>query len=173
LRRSAPVQSLTVWRFPESGAAVRALPRLQRLVVAGAVTVEDAAVVSYDDDAVAPAIHPVGTTTGPGRLWSGFWGMLLALIFLVPAAAPSLGAAAGAFAGSLASFGMPDDFIVRVRAAVTPGSSALLVLSPAESGDRLLDELRDESVDLIRSDLSDEQHGRLYDVIGAVATARR
>jgi uncharacterized membrane protein len=162
-----------VWTFQGADTAVRALPRVQRLVVARQVTIEDAAVVSCRDETVAPAIHPVGSLTGPGRLWSGFWGMLLAVVFLVPAAAPSLGAAAGAFAGSLTSFGVPDDFIMRVRAEVTAGSSALFVLSPAESADRLLEELQDGSVQLIRSDLSAEQQRRLYDLLGAVATARR
>lgn len=167
------MQSLTVWTFQGPETAVRTLPRVQRLVVGGEVVIEDAAVVSCTDDAPAPAIHPVGTLTGPGRLWSGFWGMLLAVVFLVPAAAPSLGAAAGAFAGSLASFGVPDDFIMRLRAAVTPGRSALFVLSPAESADRLLEELQAGSVEPIRSDLSAEQQRRLYDLLGAVATARR
>jgi uncharacterized membrane protein len=146
---------------------------VQRLVVAREVIVEDAAVVSCTDDAPAPAIHPVGTLTGPGHLWGGFWGMLLAVVFLVPAAAPSLGAAAGAFAGSLASFGVADDFIMRVRAAVIPGRSALFVLSPAESADRLAEELQPGSVESIRSDLSAEQQHRLYDLLGAVATAPR
>jgi uncharacterized membrane protein len=164
---------LTVWTFEGAGTAVRTLPRVQRLVLGRAVTIEDAALVSFGDDLAAPAIHPIGTLTGPGRLWSGFWGMLLAVVFLVPAAAPSLGAAAGAFAGSLASFGVPDDFIMRVRETVTPGRSALFVVSPAESADRLVDELRDASVDLIRSDLSAEQQRRLYDLLGAVATAPR
>jgi uncharacterized membrane protein len=164
---------LTVWTFEGPGAAVRSLPQVQRLVVAGAVIVDDAAVVSCTDDAPAPAIHPVGSLTGPGRLWSGVWGMLLALVFLVPAAGPSLGAAAGAFAGSLALFGVPDDFMMRVRTAVTPGSSALFVLSPAASADRLREELQGESVALIRSDLSDEQQRRLYDLLGAGATTPR
>jgi uncharacterized membrane protein len=170
--RRGLVQSLTVWTFQGADTAVRTLPLVQRLVVDGAVAVEDAAIVSCTDDAPAPAIHPVGTLTGPGRLWSGFWGMLLAVVFLVPAAAPSLGAAAGAFAGSLASFGVPDDFLLRVRASVTPGRSALFVLSPADSADRLVDALEDGSLPVIRSDLSPEQQRRLYELLGAVATVR-
>ena len=37
-----------------------------------------------------------GGLAGPGRLWGGFWGMLLGLIFLTPLAGPTFGAAAGA-----------------------------------------------------------------------------
>ena len=55
--------------------------------------------------------------------------MLLGVIFLVPLAGPTFGAAAGAFAGTLADFGIDDGFVMRVRGDVTPGTSALFVMS--------------------------------------------
>jgi uncharacterized membrane protein len=162
------VQSLTVWTFQGADAAERSLPRLERLAAANALEVEDAAIVSCTAAGRAPAIRTVGTMTGPGRLWSGFWGMFLALVFLVPVAGPSLGAAAGAFAGGLSAFGVEDDFVLRVREAVTPGTSALFVLCPGSSADRLRAELPEPDVALIRSDLSPEQQRRLSDVLGDV-----
>jgi uncharacterized membrane protein len=167
------MQSLTVWTFEGAGTAGRVLPLVQRLAVDHEIAVDDAAIVSCTEDARPPAVHPLGSLTGPGRLWSGFWAMLGALLFVVPAAAPSLGAAAGAFAGSLASFGMPDDFLMRVREAVGDGTSALFVLSPGASADRLREELQDGAAQLIRADLSEAQQRRLYELLGAAATAPR
>jgi uncharacterized membrane protein len=160
------VQSLTVWTFEGPRAAEAALPRIGRLVTDRAVAIEDAAVVSCTDAGRAPAVRPVGTLTGPGELWSGFWGMLLAFVFLVPVTRPSLGAAAGAFAGGLATFGVEDDFVMRVRETVTPGTSALFVLSSGASADRLREELPGPDVQLIRSDLSAAQARRLSEVLG-------
>ena len=41
----------------------------------------------------------------------------------------AVGAAAGALGGSLADVGIDDDFIAAVKAKVTPGTSALFVLT--------------------------------------------
>jgi uncharacterized membrane protein len=160
------VQSLTVWTFQGAHTAERSLLRLEPLVAAKTLVIEDAAVVSFTAPGRAPGIRPVGTLSGPGRLWSGFWGMSLALIFLVPVAGPSLGAAAGAFAGGLSAFGIEDDFVHHVREVVTPGTSALFVLSPRSSADLIRLELPEPEVGLIRSDLSPEQQRRLSDVLG-------
>ena len=162
------MQSLTVWTFQGAHAAERSLPRLERLVAANTLVIEDAAVVSCTARGRAPAIRPVGTLSGPGHLWSGFWGMFLALVFLVPVAGPSLGAAAGAFAGGLSAFGIEDDLVHRVRESVTPGTSALFVLCEGDSADRLRVELPEPEVGLIRSDLSRDQQRRLADVLGEV-----
>src|SRR6185503_1928608 len=99
----------------------------------------------------------LGALDGPGALWHGFWGVLLALIFLTPIAGPSFGAAAGAVAGTLADFGVGDDFVKRVRDAVTPGTSAVFVLGGRESPRRIAAELDGTPAAVIRADLSDEQ----------------
>jgi uncharacterized membrane protein len=77
-----------------------------------------------------PSTRHVGTND----LW---WGVLLGMVFLVPLAGPAFGAAAGAVAGGLADFGLGDDFILQVREAVTPGTSAVFVVCDRALADDL------------------------------------
>ena len=111
---------------------------------------DDAALVRWPADRRMPSTRHVGAIDGPGALW---WGVLLGIVFLVPLAGPTLGAAAGAVAGGLADFGLGDDFILRVRETVTPGTSAVFVLSDRATPDRLALELHGTEVSVIRAEL--------------------
>jgi uncharacterized membrane protein len=158
--------TLAVWRFDDPDGADLALPHLRRLATDGAIEVEDAALVVWPPRHRKPRTRELGALAGPGRLWGGFWGVLLALIFLTPIAGPSFGAAAGAVAGTLADFGVGDDFVKRVRDAVVPGTSALFVLGSRECPDRIAAELDGMPAALIRADLSDEETRNLRDALG-------
>jgi uncharacterized membrane protein len=122
--------------------------------------------VSWPEGRRKPYTATLGSLDGPGELWGGFWGMLLGLIFLTPLAGPRFGAAAGAIAGSLSDFGVSDDFVKQVRDMVTPGTSALFVLSDGPARDTLVAELRGVPFELIRSQLSAEQERRLRTALG-------
>ena len=168
-----------MWVFDTVPGATAAVPRLQRLAAVGVIAVEDSALVAWPRGCRKPSTRTLGALSGPGSLWGGFWGVLLGLIFLVPLAGPTFGAAAGAFAGSLADFGVDDAFVKRVRDAVTPGMSALFVLSSGAVADALVVELEELVVVLIRSDLSEEHErclrealGEESEVAGEVAAAR-
>jgi uncharacterized membrane protein len=159
------VVTLSVWPFDAPQGAEQALPRLERLAHDGDISVEDAALVSWPAGHRKPSTRELGTITGPGRLWGGFWGIVLGLIFLTPLAGPAFGAAAGAVAGSLSDFGVEDDFIKRVRDTVSPGTSAVFVVSTTtEQLAIAFDELAGKP---IRSDLTHTQAQNLHDVLGA------
>lgn len=158
--------SLTVWIFESPQGADEALPRLEHLAGEGLIVVDDAAIVAWPRGRRKPSTRTLGSLSGPGTLWGGFWGVLLGLIFLVPLAGPSFGAAAGAFAGTLADFGIDDSFVMRVRDAVTPGTSALFVLSSGAAADGLASVMEESHVALIRSDLSAEDRDLLRQVLG-------
>jgi uncharacterized membrane protein len=160
------VSVLTVWRFDGPQAAADALPRLEALVAVDGARVSDAALISWPVGRRKPSAHTLGSLTGPGELWGGFWGIVLGLVFLTPLAGPSFGAAAGAVAGSLTDFGVADDMVKVVRDAVTPGTSALFVLSSRTSADRLATELGGLDVQRFASVLSVEQEQRLRDSLG-------
>jgi uncharacterized membrane protein len=160
------VNTLTVWTFQDPRGAAEALPRLERLSADRYVKIDDAAIASWPEGARKPSARTLGALTGPGRLWGGSWGVLLGLIFLVPIAGPAFGAAAGAVAGGLSDFGLDDDYLMRVREAVTPGTSALFVLSGAADADRLGAELADGGIGVIRADLTRDQEIRLHAALG-------
>jgi uncharacterized membrane protein len=160
------VGALVVWRFAALQDAEQTLPRLESLVRSGEIRVQDAALVTWRQGHRRPATRVLGGLTGPGALWGGFWGMLLGLVFLAPLAGPTFGAAAGAVAGSLTDFGVEDDFVKRVRDTVTPGSSAIFIVSDSHSVGRIAVALEAMPVEMIRSDLSDLQEKRLREELG-------
>jgi|tagenome__1003787_1003787.scaffolds.fasta_scaffold19264505_1 uncharacterized membrane protein len=164
------MNTLTVCCFATPEAADAALPVMTRLVVDGTAGIDDAAVVSWPPGRRKPSARGLGSVEGPGHLWGGFWGLLLGLIFLTPLAGPTFGAAAGAVAGSLSDFGVEDNFVHDVRAAVTPGTSAVFLVSEAASADRLAAALAAFSMQTLSSRLSPEQEQRLRDALGEEST---
>jgi len=160
------VGALAVWRFAALEDAEQTLPQLESMVRSGEISVDDAALVTWRRNHRKPATRMLGGLTGPGALWGGFWGMLLGLVFLAPLAGPTFGAAAGAVAGSLRDFGVEDDFVKRVRDTVTPGSSAIFLISDSRSVDRIAVALEPMPVEMIRSDLSNVQEKRLREELG-------
>src|SRR3954466_599021 len=104
--------------FQTPAGADEALERLLPLAPQGLIARGDAAVVSWPASRRKPKVRELGSLTGPGALWGGFWGLLLGLIFLVPLAGLAFGAGAGAVAGGLVDVGIDDAFIKRIRAEV-------------------------------------------------------
>jgi uncharacterized membrane protein len=160
------VNTLTVWSFEGPQAAEDALPGIRRLAEQRLVVVDDAALASWPAGQSKPSVRGVGGLTQPGALWGGFWGMLLALVFLAPIAGPVFGAGAGAVAALLADFGLEDDALKRVRDLVTPGTSALFVVSDGWAADTIAAALTPSAAGTLRFTLSDAQSRRLRDVLG-------
>jgi uncharacterized membrane protein len=123
--------------------------------------VQDAAVVSWEPGRKKPKTRELGSAAGAGALGGGFWGLLFGLIFFVPLLGLAIGAATGALFGSLADVGISNDFISNVREKVTPGTSALFLLSSDAVTDRVRDEFRGTQAELISTNLSGDQEQKL------------
>ena len=159
------MNTLTVWRLPTPAGAEQALAQIEPLVRSAGVRVDDAVLVAWPRGRRTPITRELGSITGAGTLWGGFWGMLLGLIFLTPLAGPTFGAAAGAVAGGLGDFGIDDDFVLRVRSTVTPGSSALFILSPRACARVLAARLDGPDVVTLRCELTLEEAQHLQDAL--------
>ena len=72
-----------------------------------------------------------------------------------------VGAAAGALSGSLADYGIDDDFIKSVREKVTEGTSALFLLTGQVTVDKIEDIFQQSRAELIQSNLTKEQEAKL------------
>jgi uncharacterized membrane protein len=153
--------TLTAWKFPTVTGADDALEKLQGLQAQQLIQVQDAAVVSWETGRKKPQTRELNSTTKAGALGGGFWGLLFGLIFFVPFLGLAIGAAAGALAGSLTDVGISNDFIKSVQEKVTPGTSALFLLSSDAVIDRVRDEFRGSEPELISTNLSAEQEDKL------------
>ena len=153
--------SLTVWKFSTPYGAEAAMEKLQALQAQQLITVQDAAVVSWEEGKKKPKTRELHDTKKGGALGGGFWGLLFGLIFFVPILGMAIGAASGALFGSLADVGISDSFIKSVRDQVTPGTSALFLLSSDAVMDRLREEFPAREAELISTNLSAEQESKL------------
>ena len=153
--------ALTVWKFQSPYGADAALEKLQKLQDQQLITVQDAAVVSWETARNKPKTRELHSTKMGGALGGGFWGLLFGLIFFIPILGLAIGAATGALIGSLSDVGISDSFIKSVRDKVTPGTSALFLLSSDAVIDRVTQEFSGEDAELISTNLSAEQEAKL------------
>jgi uncharacterized membrane protein len=158
------VSTLTVWKFPTADGAAEAEQTLLSLQKQELVQIHDAAVVSWPEGAKKPKTKQLRNLAGIGALSGTFWGMLFGLIFFVPLLGAAIGAAAGALGGSMTDVGIDDDFVAEVRAKVTPGTSALFVMTSNAVVDRMHDAFGGAHAELVRSNLSQEQENKLREV---------
>ena len=121
--------TLTAWKFSTPQGADIALEKLQKMQSEQLINVQDAAVVSWEVGRKKPKTRELHDTKKAGALGGGFWGLLFGLIFFVPILGLAIGAATGALFGSMADVGISNAFIDSVRQKVTPGTSALFLLS--------------------------------------------
>jgi uncharacterized membrane protein len=162
LRQSgAQMATLTAWKCDSPFGAADALSTLEKLQSEALIQVQDAAVVSWEPGTKKPKTREMHSTKKAGALGGGFWGLLFGLIFFIPILGLAIGAAAGALAGSLADVGISDKFIATVREKVTPGTSALFLLTSNAVVDRVSDEFKGTKPELISTNLSAEQEGKL------------
>jgi uncharacterized membrane protein len=153
--------TLTAWKFGSPYGADDALATLEKLQSQALIQVQDAAIVNWEPGAKKPKTREMHSTKRAGALGGGFWGLLFGLIFFVPILGLAVGAATGALMGSLADVGISDSFIKRVREQVTPGTSALFLLSSDAVFDRVKAEFERSDAELITTNLSAEQEDRL------------
>jgi len=161
--------TLTVWRFDTPGGADEAVATLEELSRRRLITVHDAATVRWEEGARKPKTRQLHNLAGAGALGGAFWGLLFGLIFLVPLLGAAIGAAMGALSGSLSDVGIDDVFIKRAREEVTPGTSALFVLTSGAVQDKVRDAFAGQHPELLFTNLSDEQERAVREVFAETA----
>src|SRR5689334_16006400 len=158
------MSTLTAWKFDSVEGADNALATLERLQREQLISVIDGAVVTYPAGAKKPKTRQMHNTAAAGALGGAFWGMLFGLIFFIPLIGLAIGAGMGALMGSMSDVGIDDNFIRKVRDEVTPGTSALFVMSGNVVADRVLAEFKGTGAHLASSNLSSEQEAKLREV---------
>jgi uncharacterized membrane protein len=153
--------TLSVWKFPTATGADQAITTLESLQKQQLITIHDAAIVTWPAEKKKPKTRQLQHLTGVGALGGAFWGFLFGLLFFVPFLGLAIGAGLGALMGSMADVGISDDFIKQVRSQVTPGTSALFVLTSGAVTDRVQEAFKGTQATLIASNLTQEQEAKL------------
>src|SRR5574340_1657378 len=147
---TTPGTSLVVLKFPTAEGAQVMLGRLDALQKQQLITIVDGAYVTWPAGASKPKTEQLRNMTGVGALGGAFWGMLFGLLFFVPFFGMAVGAAMGALAGHFANYGIDDNFIKQVREKVTPGTSALFLLTSGAVVDKVAKAVKGRQFEIIQ-----------------------
>ena len=160
--------TLVVFKFPTAEGANLMLSTLEGLQKQQLIQIQDGAVVSWPAGTSKPKTSQLskGVTTGAGALGGAFWGFLFGLLFFVPFFGLAVGAAIGALMGHFANYGIDQDFIDQVRAKITPGTSALFLLSSGAVTDKVAEAVKGQQFEIIQTNLSKEQEDQLKAAFG-------
>jgi len=153
--------TLSAWKFDSADGAAEATAKLEGLIKASQIEIYDAAIVNWPEGKKKPKTHHLNHLAARGSLSGGFWGLLFGLIFFVPLIGVAIGAALGAMTGSLVETGIDEEFITSVREQVTPGTSALFVLSDNAVVDKVSEAFEGSHAHLVSTNLSDEEEAKL------------
>ena len=102
-------------------------------------------------------------------------GALAGLLVLNPLAGMAVGGLAGAgfgaLSGSLADFGINDEFIKSVGKSIPPGSSALFILVKRSTADKVIPEIEPYKPRVLKTSLTNEKEEELKAALAVNAKA--
>jgi len=153
--------TVTVLKFRTAEGAEEALATVQRLQRDHLIKLHDAAIVSWPVGTKSPRTRQLVDLTTVGAVSGMFWGMLFGLIFITPLFGIAVGAVVGAIGGTFKDYGIDDDFISRVRGAVTVGTSALFLMTSEAVMDRVVAAMQRSTFEIIATNMSTDQEQEL------------
>src|SRR5262249_29206791 len=113
----------------------------------------------------------LGAAAGGSR--GALWGAIVGLLFLNPLAGMAIGAitgaGAGAISGSLADYGIADDFVKRLGDTIPSDSSALFILFRTVNEDKVLPEIEPYKPRVLRTSLTNEGEDKLKAALSKAA----
>lgn len=131
------MSDLIIMAFDDEATAFELRAELAKMQQDYLLEMEDIVVVTRSDtDKVQ--LHQAANLTALGAVSGGFWGAFIGLLFLNPFLGALLGAGAGAISGNLYDIGIDDDFMRDLGRTLTPGTSAVFLLSRKMTADKVI-----------------------------------
>ncbi len=163
------MSTITVLKFDTTSGAEEMLDTIKSLTKMQLITLQDAAIVTWEAGKKKPKTKQLHNLAGMGALDGAFWGMLFGLLFFVPFFGMAVGAAFGALGGAFSDVGIDDDFIKKVQEKVTEGTSALFLMTSNAVLDKVTEAINEKGLkfELVTSNLSNEEEAKLREAFGA------
>jgi uncharacterized membrane protein len=158
-----------VWRYDTPLGADAGEVRLKVLEQRGSLKVHDAVVVAWFPGEEHPRIGHMRHRTARAAGMASLLGGLIGTLVLTPVGGAAAGAAIGAVAHRLRDTGLDRSFLEDVTGAITPGTSALVLLSSDAVLDQVRPELERGDAVLIHAELDPEAAARLAAVLPELA----
>jgi uncharacterized membrane protein len=168
------MSDLVVLDFDGAGTADEVLTKLRSMQKAYLVDLEDACVVVHTEAGrlqIKQAMNLAAVGAASGASSGMLIGALAGLLLLNPLAGLAIGGLAGAgfgaLSGSLADYGINDDFIESLGKTIPKGSSALFLLIRSSTPDKVLPEIEPFKPRVLKTSLSIEQENALRAALAA------
>lgn len=162
------MSDLMVLGFAGLHTADEVLNKLRSLRKEYLIDLEDACVVERDASGkihIKQAVNLTAAGAATGGLTGALWGTLVGLLFLNPLAGLAIGtltgAGAGAITGSLADYGISDEFVKKLGETIPAGSSALFILFRKLTEDKVMREIEPFRPQVLKTSLTEEGEARL------------
>ncbi len=157
------MNQLIVVAFDHIDAAREALRSLRDLERRGEISFEDTAIVSRDPDGTTHVKNEASGTTEAAAVIGGVIGAFAAFVF--PVAGIAIGAAAGAAVGAAMGTGVEGSFVDEIKSKLTPGRSALFVVTKAVNADALAAAFRPFEGEVLQTTLAPDFEQALVDAL--------
>ena len=161
------MSELVVIGFPTEAKAEEVRQKLLAMQKEYLLEMSDA-VIAVKDAKGRIKLNQMLNTTAVGAVSGTFWGTLIGLIFLMPLAGAALGAASGAIGGALTDVGINDKWMKETAAAIQPGTAALFVLVRRVTADKVLERLKGEGGNVMKTSLDHTKEAALQAALAGV-----
>ena len=158
--------AFTVWKFGDPEGAQQAYQILRDAESDHLVKVVDHATVTWREGASQPETDLDHTDKKRGGVWGAFLGVLIGMLFFIPVFGAVAGAAIGATVKAMEGTGLTKKDVERLREEITPGTSALFLVTENADFDRLGERFHGMNWTLVSTNLTDEERKVLTDTFG-------
>jgi uncharacterized membrane protein len=162
------MSDLVVLDFDGTGTADDVLTKLRGMQKEHLIDLEDACVVVHTEEGkvqIKQSVNMAALGAASGATTGMLIGVLAGLLFLNPLAGMAVGGLAGAgfggLSGSMADYGINDEFIKNLGKTIPRGSSALFVLVRRSTPDKVLPEIEKYKPRVLKTSLSKKQEDEL------------
>jgi len=158
--------TFTVWKFDDAGGAQRAEQTLKQAESEGLVEIVDHAVLTWEPGADKPELHHKHDSKKRGAAWGALWGVMGGALFAIPVAGAAIGLGLGALALASEGTGLSKEDLERIRDEVTPGTSALFLVTDNANLDRLGERFQAHDSRLLTTNLTEAERDSLLETFG-------
>ena len=156
--------TLSVYKFKDENGAQQMLDTVSSLQTQHLIKLQDAAIVTWPTGKKKPKTQQLANLGALGALNGTFWGILFGFLFFMPLMGAAIGAVMGGLSGYFSDYGIDDNFIKQVREKVTPGTSALFMLTSDAVVDKVVEAFKQHQFELISTNLPTEQEEKLREL---------
>jgi uncharacterized membrane protein len=158
--------TFTVWGFDHPDGAAQAESVLKAAQNDGLIKIIDEVVVSWPEGASKPETTATHEDKRRGTGWGAFLGAFVGMLFFAPVIGAAVGAGIGRAVKSHEGTSISKEDVEKIRAQITPGTSALFIVTDHGNLERLGERFHGLGQKLITTNLTDAERGALLESFG-------